>query len=247
MAATASSAPLSPRRTAAALLIAALLACFARPAGADLVISWDDCGAGRGTTRAFACDGNAGADTLVFSLVPDFNFPSLARADISGYVCVRDITLPDWWQVLGAGSCRLGGLTAAAVSPQGGCESAWDPEGGAAMRLNRVPRTTWYGFVFVLSVSVGDSSRARNLVFGHEYALARLVLDHSRTTGPGACAGCSLGADIGTDFIWMYTTDGRNLGYSSGTYVTWQDPTLRCWAVVPVVNRTWGAIKSLYR
>ncbi len=246
MAASASSAPFSPRRTAA-LLVAVLLACLARPACAALILSWDDCGAGRGTHRTFACDNNAGADTLVVSFVPNFNFPSLAEARISGFVCFRDNTPPDWWQVLGAGSCRLGGLAGATVSPQGGCEPAWDAEGGSTVTLTRIPYTTLNGFTFGLSVTVGDSARARDLVIGHEYALARLVLDHSQTTGPGACAGCSRGAEIAIDFVWFFTTDGRNLGESSGDYVTWQDPTITCLAVVPVVNRTWGSIKSLYR
>jgi hypothetical protein len=42
-----------------------------------------------------------------------------------------------------------------------------------------VEGTVLNGLNFVVSVSVGDSALARDIVAGQEFELARLVLDHS--------------------------------------------------------------------
>jgi hypothetical protein len=101
--------------------------------------------------------------------------------------------------------------------------------------------------LFQVSIVAADSTRAPNVVAGQEVELVRFVLDHTRTAGAGACTGCSTPAVLGADAIWLYSTDGRNIGSAGGTHVTWQDPSVSCRAAVPVSSRTWGQLKSLYR
>jgi len=230
-----------------AILAAGLLAGLDRADASGLIVSWDRCGDGRVANRAFTCDTNVGTDTLVVSFLAPFNFPKLAHADIFLYVCFQGFKLPDWWRVLGAGGCRSGALTVTAVSPGAGCTPIWDPVGGSTQTVFETGHTILNGFEFMASVSVGDSARARDIVAGQEFELTRLVLGHTRTTGPGACQGCAIGAVVGADFVWLYTTDGHNVGTSGESYVTWQDTTTVCRAISPVRNRTWGSIKSQYR
>ena len=243
-----------PSRDGCSGVVAALAALFltiwpgVRADASQLRGAWDACGDAGVTEKAFTCDTNAGTDTLVVSLVATQDFPKLAHADIFMYVCFGNFgAVPDWWQLMDAGGCRYGALTATAASPRGNCSPIWDPRGGAGQEVTKVPFTVLNGFLFVLSVSVGDSTLARDIVAGQEFELARLVLDHTRTAGAGACQGCMVGANIGTQFVWLYSTDGSNLGMSSGAYVSWQDAALRCRAVTDVTRRTWGEIKSLYR
>jgi hypothetical protein len=229
------------------LLAVGMLMGFGRAGASELRLSWDRCGSEGVNNKAFACGTNAGTDTLVVSYISNNNFPKLAHADIFMFVCFRQFILPDWWRVLGAGSCRLGALTATAAGPSASCTAIWDPLSGSTQQIHLNGGTTLNGFVFVVSVTAGDSARARDIVVGQELEFTRLVLDHTRTTGPGACTGCSIGADVGANFVWLYSTDGHNLGTSGGSYVTWQDATTACQAISPVLNRTWGAVKSLYR
>lgn len=231
------------------IVTAITIAAYGDSVATELRVSWDRCGPASVSHRDFACATNTGTDTLSISLVPDFNFPQLARASIAVGICFNEHIYPDWWHVLRPGDCRLGSLIALPVAPTGGCASAWDPDGGSSVHIIAGPsKTILNGTAFRLDVLVGDSTRARDLVAGEEYELARLVIDHAGTVGNGACVGCEIGADIVGEYVWLYTTDGRGSG--SGVRArpaTWQDPQMICSTVSPVRQTTWGRLKSVYR
>jgi len=231
---------------ALALIACALLGGLDR-AESGLFTAWDGCDDGKVLNKTFACNTNVGAETLVVSFQDIYNFPRVVHADISVNVCFREFhVVPDWWQ-LGTGGCRLGALTLAPTSPGAGCTPLWNPAGISTQLKGPAQGNLVNGFNFTVSVFVSDSARAPDIVAGEEYQLFRLVLDHSRTAGSGACGGCLTAAGIGADWVWFYSTDGANWGQGSVTHATWQDATLFCYAKSPVQNRTWGSIKTLYR
>jgi len=231
-----------------ALVIMAVLA-LAVPERADagLRIAWDHCGDAGASTKSFACSSNAGSDVLVISFLPSSPIPKLAHADVWVNVCFASNGLPAWWQVLGVSSCRLGSLTITGTSPSDGCEQAWDPSSGSTQTILGVTSNVRNGFEFVVRVTAADTTKARDLIAGQEVALFRVVLDHAGTVGAGACTGCTIAADVRADYVWLYNTDGGNVGTGSSSWVTWQDPSMYCQSVVPVRNSTWGRVKSLYR
>jgi hypothetical protein len=222
-----------------ALIASAVLGGLNR-AESGLFTAWDGCGDGKVFNKTFACNTNVGAETLVVSFHDNYNFPRVAHADISVNVCFRQFNVvPDWWQ-LGTGGCRLGALTLTAASPGAGCAPLWDPAGSSTQLMGPVRGHLVNGFDFQVSVTVSDSAQAPDIVAGQEYQLFRLILDHSRTTGSGACAECLTAAGIGADYVWFHSTDGDNWGQGSVAHATWQDETLFCFAQSPVQNRTWA-------
>ena len=239
------------QRASRSLLLTAALLVFAGAGAANaqgLRVAWDHCGDAGSANKTFPCSTSSGSDTVVISFFSPYNLPKFRQAGIFMHVCFAANVVPDWWQVvLGEGSCRLGALTAVAPSLSDNCSSIWDPGSGPIQSVSLIGGTTLNGFRFYVDVAAADTSRAPNLVAGQEFELARLVLDHTRSAGPGACVGCSIGASIGADFVWFSQTDGQAVGTSGGAYVTWQDASLICRAITPVKNRTWGQLKSMYR
>jgi len=229
-----------------AILAAGLLAVLGR-ADAQVLVSWDRCAFGS-SNKSFACNSNGGADTLVVSFFPNFNFPKVVVVEVFMYVCTRETPPPEWWRVLGAGDCRSGALVTTGLGPGDGCTPIWDPVGGIAQSISAGPLTTLNGLNFVVRGSVDDPSRAPDIVAGRTVELARLVLDHTRAIGLGACPGCALGADIGADFVVFGSALSESpLGVVGTSFVTWEEQTLVCTALTPVRKQTWGAIKALYR
>ena len=223
---------------------------FAAPERADagLRIAWDHCGDAGASTRSFACNSNAGSDVLVISFLSSFPMQKLAYALVTVDVCFPSNGLPAWWQVLGVGSCRLGSLTVTGTTVSDGCDQAWDPITGSTQTILRVTSgDVLNGLEFVVRVTAADTTKALDVIAGQEVALFRLVLDHARTIGTGACSGCAMAADIRPEYVWFYNTGGGNVGTGGSAYVTWQDPSTFCLLAVPVRNSTWGQVKSLYR
>ena len=232
-------------------LVLAAVAMLLAGAGAahaqGLRLAWDRCGDAGTTNKTFSCNTDAGSDTLVVSILPTFSIPKFGHADLRMSVCFAANQIPDWWQVFADGSCRVGALTTVAPSLNDNCPPAWDPSTGSLQSVAFAAGSTLYGFLMYVDVAAADTSKALDLVAGHEVGLVRLVLAHTRSAGTGACAGCNLGAGIAVYFAWLYSTNGDGIGYSAGSYATWQDGSLVCRAVTPVKNRTWGSLKSLYR
>jgi len=219
---------------------------------ASLTLTWGSCGEPKIGNRAFACNTDAGADTLSVSFISDLGVSKVAQIQVFMSLCTDQLATPPWWQVLGAGACREGSLGMARTAAGSNCNSLWDPAAGLIQHIEPGGGGlhTSFGFRFVPIVTLADTALARDVVAGREYELFRLVIHHANTTGPGACAGCSLGASFAVDFIWLFGVSGipgDNLGTSSHNSVTWQVPTTACSTITPAQRSTWGALKALYR
>ena len=238
------------------------------PASAGVLnLRWNECwGDGGVQNRVFACDRNTGAEVLVASFVPAFDFPQMNGDEFVVDFATASIPLADWWWFLDAGNCRQNSLGLVSEPPASAVACAdWD-EGQAG--------GLFAGFTF--NVFLPSAGRITGLhwmadglsapvLAGHEYHAFTLTLNHQKTVGSGACGGCTLGACIGFKAFRMTSPDpnvdqvltlGRfNLG-GDDSMVTWQGGAgvavpapdgLSCPAATPARNSTWGAVKSLYR
>lgn len=234
-------------------------------------LSWDRCaGDGRIVDRTFACDTNTGAETFVGSVV---FLDGVERDSLMQIVALVDVTptssiLPSWWSTYTNG-CRLNALV-----------PDWEGLGGASQCLPWFGDGTPLGVAGILNyydrlvlqlVWALPSGQSASLASGQEYSLFRIRLSHAKSTGTGACAGCTVPACIGFGRLNLDYVPPKPREMIAGTglnTVTWQGgyvadyPThilpppqqnthvnvLSCTlAPVPARGRTWGTIKSLYR
>ncbi len=219
------------RRAFGLILALALAATTTRAATSapGVSLNWDRCfGDGSVQYKQFACDRNLGSDRLVgtFELAQDF-------ASVTGFEIRMDVgslsnPLPAWWRVNFAGSCRPTGLTASLLPPAGSIACA-DWAGGQAG-----------GGIAAYQLDTFNLDRARivvgtavpapvDLFAGQEYFMFSLNLTHAKTTGTGACAGC-------TDPVVMFLSSvnvvpwtgpslilNRGANYSGSQWVSWQN------------------------
>ena len=89
---------------------------------------------------------------------------------------------------------------------------------------------------------------------GTEVYSFKAIIDDAKTTGLGACGGCTGGACIVLQSIRLLQPVGVGdfllTNPAASQYVVWQgwsDPRVQCPAVTPARTRTWGAIKAIYR
>jgi hypothetical protein len=231
------------------LVLASGLLAAPRPARAsELSLSWDRCSAAGVSNKAFICNTNAGADTLVVSYAPPFSLSKVAYAEVYIGVCFQDSSVPPWWQVLSAAGCRSGALTIERAGSGSGCSPIWSPDASVTTQIVPGFGTPSNGFRFVPTVTLLDTALARDFVVGQKYELLRLAVGHSKSVGAGACTGCAIGAKFELVYVRVFNTTGG--GWGEGAFsstVTWQEPSTECQLITPVKNRTWGQLKSLYR
>lgn len=241
------------------------------PQNYELRLSWDRCaGDGRIVDRTFACDTNTGIETFVGSVV--FR-DGVGRDSVLGFAAYVDISpaaslVPSWWTTRSA-ECRP-----YALLPD------WSGLAGASQCL------PWFGDGTPLGVSgilssydrlvlqiawLLPSGQQADLLPAREYSLFRVRLSHAKSTGTGACSGCTVPTCIGfgrldLDYVppgprEVIAGVGLNTLTWQGGYVAdyptqaWPQPpqysyvnVLSCTtAPVPTRGRTWGLIKTLYR
>ena len=198
--------------------------------------------------------------------------------DVDGQEIVVDIraasaTLPAWWAFKNAGTCRLNSLafTVGAVGSEVNCTewSGGQAIGGIGSYQIGSPGPNGVRLSAVVAVPPTALAALDPEV---EYISGRLRINNLKTTGTGACAGC-------TEPVCIYFTSinvttpvlANNLRITTGAndvgsqIVTWQDglvtnlapncghvgcfPTFDCVLSSPTSarNPTWGAVKALYR
>jgi hypothetical protein len=238
-------------RTLVAMLLLSLLA--AAPAGgAELRLRWGACGANGATTRGFACDRNVGADTLVASVVSAGDIITTPGIDVmlAIFTPVNQGPFPSWWMMTGPADCRWTTLTTEPmVQADGGCQPFFESTQSFSPSIVPTPWDFDHAGVWTLRMPVHIPGSAREFVLcpaGTEYGLARFIVGHNLTTGPGACSGCGQPMSITFSGLWFLNEAGTRygsfpIGPSAASTVTWNpSPT-------PAHPTTWGAIKSLYR
>ncbi len=247
------------------LLSLALLGAGAPRAFAQsgLRLLWDQCLADGGVTQTlFDCTKNAGAAALNASVIIPADMPQFAAAQVIIDVHVADGTIPPWWQVA-AGQCRENRLTAS-YDPTGfpwseHCPAIWGEV--APLQIQTIqPEISGPGMFRAISAAALPAGSERSLVAdGTELTVCRVVVLHAKTVGQGACDGCRVGACFWLKEIYLEQlaglpsqriTDARRnaiVGHNAvwDYSIEFQSSGLTC--TTPALNRTWGAIKTLYR
>ncbi len=226
---------------------------------------WQD---GAATLETFACDTNTGSSTLTGSFLLDRDMPRFAA--LIGIVDLQSSSpvLPDWWQLsdqaIAPLGCRAGLISGSGdfTSAPGGCADPWlglAVGGVAAWQTQYSPPPP------PLEAPASDRARLKiglvlanvnPLVAGREYYGFNARIDHAKTVGTGACAGCSVPAVFVLNMIEAqgvdmatYTVVQRALLTTplANSCVFWQAETASPCSATPARNSTWGQVKSLYR
>lgn len=236
-------------------LTAALLAFGASMAFAagGISLRYGGCAADGGTSAAvFACDVTTGQEVLYASVVLPANMPRFLGTSALVDVTVEAPTLPDWW-LTAAGQCRANAISMSfdATVLATACADIW----GGTPNLA----------VFQLQQGLHGPNTVRlnggaAVQAGQEIALvaddvtelnvARVVINHSKTTGAGACAGCQAGVCIVLQECYLQQPAGLPLYRLStpiSNVVTFNNGALDCAGATPTQNKTWGAVKGMYR
>ncbi len=236
------------------LLSAALLALSASIASAaGLNLSWTACGSAGLANKTFACNVNTGAaETMVASYVA----PAGSQG-ITGMEAVIDLqsstaTLPAWWQFKNVGTCRQ---TALSALPAGAaCDGDyWAGQASGGITAYITPYAAAANRARLLIIYAVPSTLAAPIDADVEYFAFTASVSHAKTVGAGSCAGCADPVCIVLNEIKLTQAVGvgdfRIQNAAARNFVTWQGGVVSggCPAVVPTQNRTWGAVKSLYR
>lgn len=238
-----------PRSIAAIAVLLLLVAPSTWAAGIN--VYWNSCGPGA-TLRSFACNSNFGVNDVVASFVPP---PGLTA--VTGAVGTIDLimgtpTLAPWWR-LDAGGCRENAfsVTAEEFTGQSSCASYWQGLATASASY-QVIGSGWDRARLVVTVSL-DPQYAGPLDPATEYHAFTVRIRNTSTVGDYSCGGCSEPACIVLGEIQLQQPDGTPGGSpaimnpESNNYLHWQGFVFNCPYAVPVANRTWGQVKSLYR
>jgi len=212
--------------------------------------------------RNFACNSNTGVNALVGTFEMGANLSGVVGTEIVVDIGAAGATLPAWWAFRNVGSCRQTSLTmnatiaATAVNCIDWAAGASAGGIGAYNVGARGPNTA--RLVAALAVpAVG----ATDLAPGTEYFSFNININNAKTVGAGNCAGCQTPICIVFNSINVVppapAVGVKLTGPSNGfdaDFATWQGGAgvvvggvSGCGAATPTSNKTWGAVKSLYR
>jgi hypothetical protein len=240
------------------LITGALLALtvgMASAAGVNL--GWSDCeGLPASQSRVFACTSNSGTNTLVGSYVTPAGVDSANGNEIVIDIQTSGATLPQWWMMKNAGTCRATALSMSFDFSTGPftCFDYW-----AGQALGSFGYTAPYAVygpnrARIVGVCAIGGLSASGIAPDTEVYSHKVSISNVKSTGLGACAGCSDGACIVLNSIKL-TQNQRSAGGPKfmgnpavRNFATWQAGIPGCGTpATPARNATWGKVKSLYR
>jgi hypothetical protein len=228
-------------------LTALLLLALAAPAWpGGINATWNVCSSGP-AMRTFACNSNVGTNDIVASFDPPQSLPDVTGAIGVIDLCLGGVNLAPWWQ-LGNGGCRLGALNAVAldVSGQPNCADVWQGQASASTSYI-VGYSGWDSARILVFVGMGNQF-AQPVEPGTEYHAFTVRIRNDDTVG--GCAGCNYPACIVLNEIRLTTANSGDYVITNplmSNYIQWQAYVQNCPFVVPVQNRTWGQVKTMYR
>jgi hypothetical protein len=243
----------------AAALVAWALAPRPAHAAEALYLTWTDCylGATHTSNRDFACLGNLGDNQLFCA----FTMPA-ATDQVEGVDIVVDIQhsstpLPDWWR-MDVGGCRELSLSAAYFPGPTSCLDMWQGKPSASSGIQGYLPNQPRGLSSQARIKVAGSvlpSEAVSLDGSSMYVAARIVIDNAKSFDVSSCDGCGEPACLVLNSIKIGrdpSAPGGDVllevpGAGNANWATWQGGGGADCVAVPVRNRTWGQIKSLYR
>jgi hypothetical protein len=160
-------------------------------------------------------------------------------------------TLPDWWKL---DACRGGKTIATMNGSVTGCTGGtiWDPNVGTGPISVEAYTPDGSGLTGSMRMQMGAAVAAPFDVtpdyLGYELGVGSLQINN----GPATCTGCDIGACIVLREVTLNEDGTANFPHMSNAIVsvtaTWQTvPAGLACHDVPTKNKTWGAIKALYR
>jgi hypothetical protein len=239
-------------------LVSLLALLIASPASVVLAqggfsITYSSCNLPGNIDRSYSCSTDPPQSVVVSSFHLDAPLP-----DFIGCVSLMDLgtpmglPFPDWWKTA-AGECREGLVHPANVALASGCSNAYTGTMGQGGSLDPDQADPyWRPNHRKLRISW---SRAEPfaLASGARYVATRLEIDGA---GSDVCLGCSLPACIRQNQVILFGAAGATVYLNHPTMA--EDNDIITWNrdgkvgpceifVGPVHDRTWGAIKTLYR
>jgi hypothetical protein len=243
-------------KTLAAFAIAAAMTAAALPSQASGInFTLNDCAAGsalRSVTNA--CNTNVGvALNAVGSVVlPDTRIDGFGLIAAIVLVQTDSGTMPDWWRIDG---CRAAAVNNLNVLPpaSGACSSVWDGlrQPLAYRNIGRYPPyPPDPGNPRLFLVLAAAETDTFTLVGDDvsEFVVFTWTVLRAGTVGAGPCDGCASEARLVLEEIAIHRwtefriDEGLHIVEPVTSNVIVYNP-----ATTPVRNRTWGAIKALYR
>jgi hypothetical protein len=251
----------------ACLLLLLAMASTANAGGIGL--RWGSC---EGTAnRNFACTGSSGSELLVGSFNPSSGVDQLSGIEVILSIAAADGNTPSWWQTFDSGGCRRGSIAASFdVSDQSECDDPWNGQavGGignaAALRVSDSNVDNATGIDLYLTAAVAPA-QIQGVSSGRTYAAFKILINHQKSSGPGACSGCDTPVCITFDAIRLAQPgrkadqDGRNAGTiytvmtdgiggmgGASQVATWQGGSANCTAGLAKPS-TWAQLKSRFK
>jgi hypothetical protein len=214
-----------------ALVASTTIAYAVAPNAPGVNLRWDQCYADGGAwNKSFACDTNTGTDRMIgsFELASEMASPATG---LEVYMNIASVgTLPAWWHFRNAGTCRQTSLSAVAVPPVAvvNCPDWSGGQGaggiGAYQIGHRGPETAYLQGAFAVPLAAQASLQA-----GQEYFAFAIGINHAKTVGTGACAGCQAPVVVFLSAIRITTQVSahnvmltRGANWLGSQYVSWQ-------------------------
>jgi hypothetical protein len=244
------------------ILCGLVLAVSAPPAmAAGVNLNWNDCIAAAPVTNVtFACNVNTAANTMVGSFVPPAHIDSVCATEIQLNLRSQGPVLPAWWDFT---TCRAGALTRD-FNFSGGpfnCSDHWAGNVALSDLQYQIgtsgPNTATIKLLAAVAGEFCSGPTQTGVDPGIEYYGFKLTVLRTKTVGTGLCAGCPEPVCVVLNEVKLYspargTSDvfvTLNNPDVQG-HVTWQGGAIGgagCPAATPTRNKTWGAVKTLYR
>jgi hypothetical protein len=229
------------------LICAMLLATAPAATAAGLNLAWNACrGDGGVQNRTFACNTNLGQHNMIGSFVLDSDLAAMSGDELVVEVVAATATLPDWWRLINAGSCRQTSLAITAYDNGLICRDPFEMTASmniAAYQLG-VPGPNSARLLCVNGITPNATV---GLLALQEYSVARWIIFNQKSVGTGSCSGCDTPVTI--TFTQARILDGA--GNIAATLNTPTSPSSNVitWQALPTPTRssTWSAVKSLHR
>lgn len=232
---------------------------FAATAQADgVALRWNSCEGP--ANRNFACDRSTGSELLVGSVQLSSGLSEVSGIQVYVRIASGSGQTPTWWMMT-RGGCRPTALSLGLdLSDQMECTDLWEGQAmGGIVRF--IPDGA--GGVDVLMVAAVPQASLRTLDPGRTYAAFKWLINHQRSSGGGACEGCTTPMCIRFEAIRLvqpgrlYSDGHRDERYKeitqgiaglggSANIATWQGGASSC-TTGGAKPATWRQIKDLYR
>ena len=220
------------RRSVPVTLVLLLLTSGSAMAQHGISMRWNACARSGGAgDRVFACNTNAGTETLVLSLASSALIENVSSCEVTIEVATTSGSMPSWWAFKNAGSCRQASLSLdGSFDPAwSDCEDTWSGQGIGGIAAYDVG---FYGpnTARIRAVIAVPLSGLGTITPGTEYFILNLRVNHAKTVGTGNCSGCNTpaclffsDAKVTTPIPANDVTFTTPAFHAASQWVTWQD------------------------